>query len=192
MWWTELRGIIAVALVAAAIAFAWNRIEARPIDPPEVTSVATTTTTTETTTTLFDQDVANREICALAEDFAVEGEAVGAVFGEGAVARLAVDFWRSVEQLAAPQVRAEVAAVVNYYEDYLETTEPFDFDYRRIIAEGDKEKLQQLLTRPAPGLEGSRALISLCGVIVADQPSMPIDEFEDLEDEVDDATGDDP
>ena len=53
----------------------------------------------------------------------------------------------------------------------------------RVIVEGDKEKYQQLITRPAPGFEGSRGLIAFgCGVEVPEQPRMDPDDFEDLED----------
>ena len=73
--------------------------------------------------------------------------------------------------------------MVNYYEDYIETAGPFDYDTSRIIVEGDKEKLQQLITRPAPGFEGASGLIAFgCGVAVPDPPRMDADDFEDLED----------
>jgi hypothetical protein len=187
VWWTELRGLVAVALVAGGIAFAWTRIESRPIDDVETTSTSTTTTTTTivaTSTTPSREDV-NLLICGGARDLISDVALLDPAAGPGPVARLALEFWQHVESLSDRQVRAEVTAVVNYYEDYLETAQPFDFDTARIIVEGDKEKLQQLITRPAPGLEGSRALIGFaCGVEVPDQPSMGSKAFEDLEDRV--------
>ena len=101
----------------------------------------------------------------------------------GGIAVLALGFWQDVLPLAEGGARAEIVAVANYYEDYIETAGPFDYDTSRIIVEGDKEKLQQLITRPAPGFEGSRGLIGFgCGVEVPDQPRMDADDFEDLED----------
>ncbi len=183
MWWTELRGLIAVALVAGGIAYAWTEIEGRATVDEEVATVTTTTTTTTTAppTTTLDNDARNLLICERARSFAEEAELVDPAAGPGPVARLALDFWREVNELASREVQAEMSAVVTYYEDYLETAAPFDFDPARIILEGDKEKLQQLLTRPAPGLAPSRALISFCGVTVPDQPSMRADDFDRLE-----------
>lgn len=184
MWWTELRGLLAVALVLGGIAFAWTRIENRPVKVIDLASTTTTTTTTtEPPPTTVDQDARNAAICdharALAEDLAaLPGDA-----GPGPVARLALDFWRRVEALSVGGARAEVTAVVRYYEDYLETAAPFDFSTTKIILEGDKEKLQQLLTRPAPGLDESRQLIGLfCGVDPPNKPSMGATDFDDLED----------
>lgn len=184
MWWTELRGALVVALVAGTIALAWITIENRPIDEP--TAPASTTTTTSSTlppTTTVDQDARNARICDQAHLFVDAVALLPGDAGPGPVAELAVEFWREVERLADGGVRAEVSAVVNYYEDYLETAAPFDFDVARIIVEGDKEKIQQLLTRPAPGLDDSRRLIGFgCGVEVPDQPTMRASDFEDLED----------
>jgi hypothetical protein len=183
VWWTELRGLIAVALVAGGIAFAWTEIEGRTVADDVVGTVTTTTTTTTTIapTTTLDNDERNLLICERARSFSEEAELVDPAAGPGPVARLALDFWRDVNGLASREVRAEMSAVVTYYEDYLETAAPFDFDTARIILEGDKEKLQQLLTRPAPGLAPSRALISFCGITVPDQPSMRADDFDKLE-----------
>lgn len=183
MWWTELRGLLAVALVAGGIAFAWTQIESRPIgDATTSSTTTTTTTTTVATTTTLSSDQISFLICERARSFADEADLVDPIAGAGPIARLALDFWRDVERLAATGVRAEVTAVVTYYEDFLETAEPFDFNMARIIVEGDKEKLEQLLTRPAPGLENSRLLIGLCGVVVPDKPTMRAKDFQDLED----------
>ena len=174
-----------VVAVAATIAVAWTRIEARPVGDPttEPTTTTTTTTTTVVTTTTLSRDDANQLICDLAGGFADKAALVPADAGPGPVARLALDFWRKVETLTAGGARAEVTAVVNYYEDYLETAAPFDFNTARIIVGGDKEKLQQLITRPAAGLEASRSLIGWgCRVVVPDQPTMRATAFEELED----------
>jgi len=188
VWWTELRGLLAVALVAGGIAFAWTQIEARAIDDPTTAATTTTTSTTTTvvTTTTRSVDEQNALICERARSFVDEAELVGPDAGPGPVARLALEFWREVESLTEGGVRAEVTAVVTYYEDYLRIAEPFDFDTAQIIingvVNGNKEKLQQLITRPAPGLADSRSLISLCGVTVPDQPFMRLSDFDDLED----------
>lgn len=185
MWWTELRGLLAVVLVAGGIALAWNAIENRPVKDLDLASTTTTTTTTTTQppTTTIDQDARNIEICEHARTLETNLALVAADGGPGPVAELVLDFWRQIEGLAGSSARAEISAVVTYYEDYLETAAPFGFDTAKIIVEGDKEKLQQLLTRPAPGLAESRALIGFgCGVDVPDQPSMRASTFEDLED----------
>ena len=185
MRWTELRGIVAIGLVIAAIAFAWTRIENRTVeqDTATTTTTSTTTTTTEPPSTTLSQDDANLLICERSRSFADEAAELPGDGGPGPLAVLALGFWRDVLELSAGGARAEIVAVVNYYEDYIETAAPFDYDTARIIVEGDKEKLQQLITRPAPGFEGSRSLIGFgCGVVIPDQPRMDADDFEDLED----------
>lgn len=184
MWWTELRGLIAVGLAVAAIAFAWTRIEARSVDPPQASATTTTSTTTTALppSTTLSSDDANAQLCERARTFAAEVAFTDVTSGDGALAPGALAFWTEIELLTSDGARAEVAAVVNYYTDYIEAAEPFGYDYSRVIVEGDKEKLEQLLTRPAPGLESARALIGFCGVEVPDQPSMSEKEFEDLED----------
>lgn len=184
MRWAELRGILALALAIAAIAFAWSRIENRTPDDTGavVTSTTSTTTTTVATTTTFSQDANNLLICERARSFVDEVAEIPTGDGPGPVAVLALGFWKDVLDLADTGARAEIVAVVNYYESYIATAGPFDYDTTRIILEGDKERLQQLITRPAPGFAGSRALIGFCGVDVPDQPRMNAQAFEDLED----------
>ena len=186
MRWTELRGFLAVALVIAGMTVAWTRIENRDTDADAATVVTTTTTTTTTTaapTTTRSSEENFLLICERARSFVDEAAEVPAAAGPGPVAVLALGFWQDVLALAEGGAAAEIVAVVNYYEDYIETAGPFDYNTARIIVEGDKEKLQQLITRPAPGFEGSQALIGFgCGVVVPDQPRMNTDDFEDLED----------
>jgi len=183
--WTELRGIVAVALAIAGIAFAWSRIESHTGDV-ESTPVTTTTTTTTSTlppTTTLSQDDNNLLICERARSLVDEVAEIAPGSGPGPVAVLALGFWREVADLASGGARAEIVAVVGYYEAYIETAGPFDYNTSRIIVEGDKERLQQLITRPAPGFEGSQSLIGFgCGVEVPDQPRMNADDFEELED----------
>lgn len=185
MWGAEIRGLIAVGLVMAAIVFAWTRIENREtaIDPSATTTTTTTTTTTLPPTTTLSPQEAATAICDRSQAFVDEVAALADDTGPGPVAHLALDYWSDVLDLAAAEIRTEVVAVVNYYERYLQTAEPFDFNTTKVILEGDKEGLQQLLTRPAPGLETSRALVAFgCGIDVPDQPRMSARSFEDLED----------
>ena len=85
--------------------------------------------------------------------------------------------------MAPEEARVELGAVVTYYQSYLDTAEPFEFDTVLIILEGDKEKFEQLVTRPAPGLQASRDLIAtLCQIEVPNQPSISARSFDDLED----------
>ena len=189
MRWTELRGIVAVVITLAFIALAWTLIENRDttFDATATTTTSSTTTTTlATTTTLSQADVA-RLVCDRAGSFIDEAAEVPSEAGPGPVAELALGFWEAVFPLVDSGPRAEISAVINYYEDYIDTAGPFDYDTARIIVEGDKEKLQQLITRPAPGFEGSRGLIAFgCGLEVPDQPQMDADDFEDLEDRLTD------
>ena len=95
---------------------------------------------------------------------------------------MATEFWASVLPDLPADVRTETVAVVEYYQSYMEVAEPFDHDPVRIIIEGDKERYEQLLTRPAPGLENSRSfLLFTCGVDVPDKPSMSAGGFAALE-----------
>jgi hypothetical protein len=184
VWWTELRGLIAVLLVGGAIAFAWTRIEARPVQDliAVVATTTTTTTTTVATTTTLNNEETIFAICERGRSLADELALVDTAAGPGPAARLSLDFWRAIELLVDGGIRAEIGAIVGYYENYFETAEPFDFNTAKIIVEGDKEKLQLLLTRPAPGLAEGSAFMGLCGVSVPDKPSMRASDFEDLED----------
>ncbi|GJM38777.1 MAG: hypothetical protein DHS20C19_21440 [Acidimicrobiales bacterium] len=183
-----------MVLVAVGIASAWAWIENRPVEDLTLTSSTTTTTTTTTVPppTTVDQDARNLEICNDARALVDEVALLPSDAGPGPVAELALVFWQRAEALSTGAARAEMSAVVTYYEDYLETAAPFDFSTTKIILEGDKEKLQQLLTRPAPGLAESRQVIGFgCGVDVPTQPSMRASDFEDLEDRLLDPDDDD-
>lgn len=182
-----------MAAVVAGIALAWTAIEARPINDVDVSTATTTSTTTTTllTTTTLSVAEANFAICDRARSFTEEASLVALNGGSGAVAELALDFWRLVHNLASGAIKAELFAVVGYYEDYIETGDPFEYDFESIIVEGDKERLEQLLTRPATGLAESRALVSLCGVTVPDKPTMRASDFKKLEDSLLDDDKDD-
>ena len=184
MWGTEVRGVLAIAAVIVAIAVIWARIENRTTDLD--TAVTTTTTTTTTTsvpaTTTTSRAQAELAVCERSQTFVDAVDALSDEAGDGELAGLALEFWRDVLEVAPPEIATEIVAVVHYYEDYLETGTPFDFDTPRIILEGDKEKLELLLTRPAPGLEAARGVIALsCGIDVPDKPTMSSRSFTDLE-----------
>ncbi|MFQ5556347.1 MAG: hypothetical protein ACE5GB_02390 [Acidimicrobiales bacterium] len=182
---TELRGFLAFAAVVALIGLLWTRLDREPADTATATTtLAATTTTTRTpssTTTTPEQAVAAS--CGLAEGFAAEMALLAPDEGPGPVARLAAELWTELLDLLPADIRTEVVAVVDYYEAYLEVAEPFDHDPVRIILEGDKERYEQLVTRPAPGLDNARGfLLFECGVEVPDQPSMSASAFVNLED----------
>jgi hypothetical protein len=186
--------MVAVALAIAGIAFAWSRIESHTgnADTVTVTTTTATTTTTLPPSTTLGQNDANLLICERARSFADEVAEIPPADGPGPVAVLALGFWQDVLDLAEGGARAEIIAVVAYYEDYIETAGPFDYNTTRIIIEGDKEKLQQLITRPAPGYEGARGLIGFgCGVDVPRPPQMNSDNFDELEDRLLDEDDDD-
>jgi len=179
----EFRGFLAFMLAVGGIAFAWTQIENRPVSAPA--AIATTTTTTTTTTarpTLTTPVQATAVICNRSEQFTAVVGALPSDAGPGPTAQLAYAFWVEVLDLAAPQLRTEVVAVVSYYRDYLDLAQPFGFDAVKIIVDGDKERFQQLVTRPAPGLTAARGIISIaCSVEVPDKPSMSSKAFTELE-----------
>ncbi len=186
MSWGALRGFMAFALVAAAIAVSWHKIEARPVDSTAdaaATSTTTTTTTTTPVTTTTDPAIAVAATCERTATFVAEASLIPAGSNPGPLARLALSYWSDLAEVAVAESVIEIEAVVTYYQSYLDTAEPFNFDTVKIILEGDKEKFQQLVTRPAAGLESSRNMVEfLCDVVVPNQPSISARGFDDLED----------
>jgi len=179
----QFRGLVVFLIAVGGIVIAWTAIENRPIDA--VVAVATTTTSTTTTTavpTTTTPAEAVQAICFRSAQFSGVAAALPTDSGPGPTARLALQFWTDILDIAPPDLRTEVVAVVAYYGDYLDLAEPFEFDASRIIVEGDKERFQQLVTRPAPGLSVARNLIAFaCGIEVPDQPSMSATAYADLE-----------
>ena len=179
----EIRGFLAFAAVVAAIAYLWVQLD----DTPDAKAVAVASSTTTTTvaaisTTSTTPEQAIGVVCDRAAGFEADVATIDEDDGDGPVARLAAAFWAAVLPDLPVDVRAEAVAVVDYYESYLEVAEPFDYDLVRIIIEGDKERYEQLLTRPAPGLENSRGfLLFVCGVETPDKPSMSVRAFRRLE-----------
>ena len=180
----QLRGILAFALVAVSIAYAWTTIENRVSQEAEAVTTTTTTTTTTvalTTTTTAEQAVV--AICRRSELFAAQSDLIPPDLGPGPLANLALLFWHDIRDVATPDVLTEVVAIIDYYDDYLATAAPFDFDTVMIILEGDKEKFEQLVTRPAPGLATMQDFVRfLCEVELPGQPSISARSFDDLED----------
>ena len=181
----EYRGVVAFAAIVFVIAWAWQTIEERPIESTvtEATTTTTSTTTTMPITTTTAVETAIAATCTRSAEFVAEADLIPEGAGPGPLARLAFSYWSDMELLAIEDAKVEIGAVVDYYASYLETAEPFEFDTVRIILEGDKEKFQQLVTRPAPGLEASRNMVAfLCQIEVPNQPSISPRSFEDLED----------
>ena len=181
----EIRGFLAFAAVIVAIVVAWTQIENRE-SATETATTTTTTTTTEppvvTTTTTAEQ--AAEAICDRTDQLILSIFLQGGG-NEQTTTSLTLEYWTDMLELVGPDVRVELLAVVDYYEDYLATGGPFDFDTETIIADGDKERWEQLITRPASGLEDARNLVGfLCGVDVPDQRRMDDDDFDDIEDAV--------
>ncbi|MEM8706802.1 MAG: hypothetical protein AAGE98_10120 [Actinomycetota bacterium] len=181
----ELRGIVAFAAIVGAIVWTWQWIEDRPIESVTTETTTTTTTTTTTmpvTTTTLIEDAINAT-CARSAEFVAEAGLIPSSAGPGPLARLALSYWSDLEVVAIEDAKVEIGAVVDYYQSYLDTAEPFAFDTVEIILEGDKEKFQQLVTRPAPGLEASQNMVRfLCQIELPSQPSISPRAFEDLED----------
>lgn len=179
----ELRGFLAFALVVGAIALAWTTIENwQSTDAVAVvTTTSSTTTTTEAPTTTTPRQ-AIQAICQRSAQFAAVSSALPDDSGPGPTAQLAASYWSDILELASSELQTEVVAVVDYYDAYLELAQPFGFDAAKIIVEGDKERFQQLVTRPAPGLEVARsAITAACEIEVPDQPSMSASSFTRLE-----------
>ena len=182
----ELRGIVAVAAIVITIVATWRWIEDRPIDDSAASAITSSTTTTTTTlpvtTTTTAADAAERT-CQRTDQFLTEAALIPSDAGPGPLARLALSYWSDLELIAVQDAKVEIAAVVGYYQSYLDTAAPFAFDEVDIILEGDKEKFEQLVTRPAPGLEASEAMVAFfCGVELPGQPSISARSFDDLED----------
>jgi len=178
----QFRGFVVFLIAIGGIVFAWTTIENRPVDV--VAAVATTTTTTTTTTvpTTTTPEDATQAICIRSAQFSGVAAALPSNSGPGPTAQLALQYWTDILDLAPPQLHTEVVAVVAYYRDYLDLAEPFDFNAAKIIVEGDKERFQQLVTRPAPGLATARDLISFaCNMDVPNQPWMAEKAYTDLE-----------
>ena len=180
----EIRGFLAFAAVVAAIAYVWVQLDdesdTKTLEVAPETSTTTTTILNTTTTTTPEQALAI--VCEQAREFAGVAAEIPEEEGPGPVARLAAEFWSAVLPDLPVEVRTETVAVVEYYENYLEVAEPFDHDPVRIIIEGDKERYEQLLTRPAPGLENARGfLLFVCEAEVPDKPSMSAGGFRRLE-----------
>lgn len=181
----DLRGLLAFGAIVFAIAWTWHWIEDRPIESTTTVTTTTTTSTTTTvpqsTTTLVEDAVA--ATCRRSAEFVAEAELIPDNSGPGPLARLALSFWSDLELVAAASTTAEIGAAVDYYQSYLDTAEPFAFDTVDIILEGDKERFQQLVTRPAPGLEASRSMVLfLCQIEVPNQPYISPGSFDALED----------
>lgn len=181
----EIRGFIAFAAVIVAIVVAWNQIENRESASETAPSTTTTTTTVvPVVTTTTTAEAASQAICDRSEQLLLSIFLQGGG-NEDTTTRLTLEYWTDMLDLVGPDMRIEVIAVVDYYQDYLATGAPFDFDTETIIADGDKERWEQLITRPARGLADARALVGfLCGVEVPDQNRMDDDDFADIEDAV--------
>lgn len=181
----DLRGLLAFGAIVFAIAGAWRWIEGRPIDSittvTTITTTSTTTTVPQSTTTLLEDAV--EATCRRSAEFVAEAKLIPDDSGPGPLARLALSYWSDLEVVAVESATVEIGAVVDYYQSYLDTAEPFAFDTADIILEGDKERFQQLVTRPAPGLEASRSMVTfLCQIEVPDQPYISPRSFDALED----------
>jgi hypothetical protein len=180
----EIRGFLAFAAAVAAIAYLWVQLDDAPNAKAVVVHSSSTTTTLNavSTTSTTTPEQAIGVVCDRAAEFEAAFATIDEDDGDGPVARLAAEFWATVLPDLPVEVRTETVAVVDYYESYLEVAEPFDHDPVRIIIEGDKERYEQLITRPAPGLETSRGfLLFVCGVEVPDKPWMSVGGFRDLE-----------
>lgn len=180
----ELRGFLFFAAVVAAIAVIWVRLDDESEAEKADVEVATTTTSSTTTlppTTTTDPAIALRSVCDQALAFAGSVEQLTEDDDETEI-RLAAQFWNSALPDLPSDVQIEAVAVLEYYNSLLDVAEPFDFDPVRIIVEGDKERYEQLLTRPAPGLDTARGFIVFtCSIEVPDKPWMSEKEFKNLE-----------
>lgn len=183
MGFPEIRGFLAFFAVVAVIAWLWVRLDDAPVAKTLAVAATTTSTTIgpqSTTTTTPEQAVAL--VCDRATTLRSDVEALGEDPHDAIETRLVSEFWADVLPDLPADVRTEAEAVVSYYANYLAVTEPFDHDPVRIIIEGDKEKYEQLVTRPAPGLETARGFVAfVCDIEVPDKPWMSAGGFSDLE-----------
>lgn len=184
MRWAEFRGLVAFAVVVGAIVFAWTTIENREAISVAASSSSTSTTTTTTAvTTSTTPAQAAEALCAHTASFIAEANLLPSDVGPGPIAHLALDYYTDLRSVVAADIDAEVVAVIGFYEDFIATGEALDYNTAKIILEGDKEKYQQLVTRPAPGLESVQLLITeTCEVEIPGQYRISSSGFDDLED----------
>jgi len=182
--WAELRGLVAFAAVAGAIVFAWTTIEGREVTSANITTTSTSTaTTTVVVTSTITPAYAAEALCAQTAALSAEIGFLPSDVGPGPIAHIALGYYTRIRRLVPPTIAAETAAVIDFYEDFIATGEALDFNTAKIILEGDKEKYQQLVTRPAPGLESVRAVVvETCGVDVPAQYRISAVGFDELED----------
>lgn len=182
----QVRGLVAFAAVVAAIAWLWEWSEHRQSDPAAV--VATTTTTTTTTTvaapTTTTPEQARQAVCERSRRFADEAAIIPESLGPGTLAELAIDYYADLRQIVETEIDAEIVSVIAHYRDFIATGEPYDYNVTDIILQGgDKEKYEQLVTRPFPGLQTVRGhILAQCAVDTPDQYRVDARWFNDLED----------
>lgn len=180
----EIRGFLAFAAVVAAIAYAWVQLDREPTTKALASAPVTSTTlpALAAPTTTKPPEVAAGIVCDVARTFVSDVAAVPDDAGPGPVAELAAEFWATILPDLPDEIRTEAVAVSEYYNAFVSVAQPFEYDPVRVIIEGDKERYEQLLTRPAPGLESAGGyLLFECGVEHPPKPSMSASGFRDLE-----------
>jgi len=182
----QIRGFIALAAVVAAIAWFWEWSENRQSDPAAVTLTTTTTTTTTSTVappTTTTPEQARQAMCRRSQRFADEAAVIPEDHGPGTLADLAIDYYADLRQIVATEIDAEIVSVIAHYRDFITTGEPYGYSVTDIILRGDKEKYEQLVTRPFPGLQAVRDhIVEQCSVETPDQYRVGARWFNDLED----------
>lgn len=170
--------------MVGAIVLAWTAIEGREVTSvaAPTTTISSTTTTVVPTTTLSPGQAAEA-LCRETATLSAEIGLLPSDVGPGPVAHIALDYYTRIRQLVPAEIAPEMVAVIGFYEDFIATGEGLDYDLVKIIIEGDKEKYQQLVTRPAPGLESVRAVVAeTCEFDVPGQYRVSSVGFDDLED----------
>lgn len=180
----ERRGELAFALVALLIVVLWVALD-QPAAEQAETSTAPTTTVTSTTTSTVPVD-ADEVICDLSGDYVEAASEIPSDDTYGPLSELSLAYWQELLPLVDATLRIEIVAVVDHYDELIEVAKPLDYDSLTIISDGNRERFEQLITRPANGLEIAEAFVAeLCEVELPEQPVLTSSEFRSLERQAD-------
>ena len=184
MFWSEARGALTLAVVAAAVVMLFLTLLDRTGATVDLMALTTTTTTSTTTTTIDPRDDLRpvTDMCAAAAEFITSADSTLFVW-PGKVPQLAETFYATAYASARGDIRPEFAAALAYYEEFNEIADPGRYDPLTLLRGPTADRYQQLATREPPGVEATRANVAfLCGgVQIPGPPTLSADEFEDLQ-----------
>ncbi len=179
----EIRGFVAVLLVAAAIVTLVVRLDYD--DDPDAASGPTTTVPEATTTAVPTVEDTADALCALVLDLRdVLFDRLTNPALQPTEDLLAI-FYAEAAALPLGSASAEYAAASDFYRRYVEAAGPYAFDPERIVVEAPEDvylSWRSLVTGEALGVEAANAQVGFaCGVAMPAPPIFDLDALEDLE-----------